>query len=841
MQESRVRRVASAGLGVIVVTAWAVAPPVSADGGASVVARAPRSTSQVCQSTVAAAGPNASRAAVPPGPDNGVPSNVGTNFWTAFGANISQTGVSQDNCLFIIGTKATTATVAVPGAQPPFSVNVAVTPGRTALVSMPSSQTSLTTPDGFENLGVHVTAGAPVSVYGFEDQQYVSGGFTALPATAIGSDYYTLGYESLPGSPPETAPSDFQIVGTETGTKVTIVTRVHSALGPPGTDDETIGVGRVFELIGESGDDLTGTHITSTAPVSVLAGAQCASIPNGNYDYCNYVAQQMPPTSEWGTEFLTEPLATRTAGDTWRVLSGSADTIVDINGTQVATLGAGQFFQTQLTSASVIRTSEPVLVAQYADSGTFDNTTGDPSELLDPPSQQFFDSYSVATATDARFKNWLNVVAPASAVDSIRLNGKDVSTLDFVPIGSSGWSGAQLPVAPGTYTLSAPQAFGVSVYGWDVDDAYSYPGGYLAAPIASAAYLSVKASSAFVVIGGRTCVTATVENKQHGPLAGMGVDFAVSGPNAAHGFAVTGSDGAAIFCFVGGSRGVDPIVATAASLEASTSVEIGLGYRLEGGDGGVFAFSEPFYGSVPPPDPPGLGLHLYDFAGMVAGAGGYWLAERNGGVFAFGAAGYYGSLTKLGIHVDDIVGIAATPDGKGYWLASATGDIYAFGDASSRLGSLAGKGVTDIVGILATTSGAGYWLVAGNGAVYGFGNAAYDGSCASAGSGCHGVTDVVGMASAGPGGYWLVTQDGDVFAFGDVVVHGSCAQASTGCHSVDDVVGMASPGAGGYWIAEADGNVIPFGAVTSLGRCGATGTNCNPLARPIVAITSGAP
>ena len=61
---------------------------------------------------------------------------------------------------------------------------------------------------------------------------------------------------------------------------------------------------------------------------------------------------------------------------------------------------------------------------------------------------------------------------------------------------------------------------------------------------------------------------------------------------------------------------------------------------------------------------------------------GYWLVGSDGGVFAFGAATYYGSLAALGVHPNaPIVSIAANTDGKGYYLAGADGGVYDFGAA----------------------------------------------------------------------------------------------------------------------------------------------------------------
>ena len=59
---------------------------------------------------------------------------------------------------------------------------------------------------------------------------------------------------------------------------------------------------------------------------------------------------------------------------------------------------------------------------------------------------------------------------------------------------------------------------------------------------------------------------------------------------------------------------------------------------------------------------------------------GYWLAASDGGIFAFGDAGFYGSTGGSRINAP-ITGIQASPTGEGYWLVGQDGGIFAFGDA----------------------------------------------------------------------------------------------------------------------------------------------------------------
>ena len=115
-----------------------------------------------------------------------------------------------------------------------------------------------------------------------------------------------------------------------------------------------------------------------------------------------------------------------------------------------------------------------------------------------------------------------------------------------------------------------------------------------------------------------------------------------------------------------------------------------------------------------------LGVNALDnlttpLVGMVAtpDGKGYWLVASDGGIFAFGDAGFYGSTGALALN-RPIVGMAATPDGQGYWLVASDGGIFTFGDAAF-LGSEGGAQLAaPAVGMAATPTGNGYWLVFGS-------------------------------------------------------------------------------------------------------------------------------
>src|SRR5207253_1426409 len=137
--------------------------------------------------------------------------------------------------------------------------------------------------------------------------------------------------------------------------------------------------------------------------------------------------------------------------------------------------------------------------------------------------------------------------------------------------------------------------------------------------------------------------------------------------------------------------------------------------------------------------------------------------------------------------------IASTPSGNGYWVAAQDGGVFAFGDAGF-FGSAGGRHLNQpIVGIASTPTGQGYWLVARDGGVFTFGDAHFSGSEAP-----EHIGDASGI-TAGTHGYWVARRDGSVIGFGTGVIAAATPAVETPGAAT---VGITARAGGGYWTVQ---------------------------------------
>jgi hypothetical protein len=274
------------------------------------------------------------------------------------------------------------------------------------------------------------------------------------------------------------------------------------------------------------------------------------------------------------------------------------------------------------------------------------------------------------------------------------------------------------------------------------------------------------------------------------------------------------------------------------------------GYWLLAGDGGVFTFGPPFFGSAaansdncaqPMGAPPMCSLIV-----PTPDRGGYWIVNPLGGgkVLAFGDAADLGQpsdayANTFSFMQPGLVGLLPSPTGHGYLAIESNGDIVITeGDAMAHGTPPAEPQCTYFgpnpcpfslyVGGASTPSGQGYWVVNSDGAVFAFGDAGFFGSVAN----LHLNAPITAMvATADGGGYWLLGGDGGIFTFGDAKFFGSTGNLRLNA----PIVGMAAtPTGDGYWLVGTDGGVFSFGDAKFFGSTGNLHLN-----QPVAAIAAG--
>jgi RHS repeat-associated protein len=515
----------------------------------------------------------------PPSPDfhpSGTRSSRGTDFWLMFPQNYIDGFGLYDISLFITADEDTSGVVTVARGSFPFTVpahGVAKVPLTFAEVDFES--------DTIVDKGIHVSSLKPVSVYGLNHRSFTSDAYLGLPTNALGTDYITLGYangQNIQGS-------EFGIVASQDGTTVTITpsvtTGARTANVPYQISLNQRQVYMLTNLTPGKVNDLSRSIVTADKPIAVISGHLAATIPDNSL-FADHLVEQLPSTDTWGKHFVTMPMASRLAGDTFRILASVDNTHVYVNGARIATLNRAEFFEKIFKEASYIVSDQPILVAQYSN-GTillpglisFDPTLGDPSMMLIPPYEQFLESYTFVTLDIFGFDNHhVNVVAPTTAIGSITLDGATIPVSSFVPISSSGFSGAQLSLSPGTHNLAGSQPFGAHVYGFGQDVGYAYPGGMNLVSNLNSAVLTLNPKTSTRPVGAPRCESALLTDQYGVPLGNQTISFTVSGVNNHPAQpAITDATGQTQFCYTGTNIGSDVVLATAGSASDTAAVE----------------------------------------------------------------------------------------------------------------------------------------------------------------------------------------------------------------------------------------------------------------------------
>ena len=128
-------------------------------------------------------------------------------------------------------------------------------------------------------------------MYGISSHIFSADAYLALPCIKMAVneyEYYGISYDILSSS----FPSVILLVACENETVVKF-------------DSLTIILNSMETYQMESVNDLTGTRIISSKPLSVFSGSECANVPQG-IGACDHLVEQVPPTVTWGLKLFVQ-------------------------------------------------------------------------------------------------------------------------------------------------------------------------------------------------------------------------------------------------------------------------------------------------------------------------------------------------------------------------------------------------------------------------------------------------------------------------------------------------------------------------------------------------------
>ena len=312
-----------------------------------------------------------------------------------------------------------------------------------------------------------------------------------LPSNVLTGSYAVLSWPST-----RAGQSFVSIVGTTADTQVDIQAPARVAPGAgvseTGTGQVLLGAGDVLQIVAEAsttqqfGSDLSGTLISASAPVQVIAGNSCGFVPEATTQACDHLEQAMLPAETLGKDYLvTFPAAPASQSPhVVRILPVVADTTLHFDH---ALPGVGATLQRSPADGPLelrrvledfrVTSDKPILVTHYLQGqSSVDSGAGDPSMAIEVPRAQYRNNYIFSVSRSYDF-NFVNIVAQRSG--TVLLDGEALPDSAFVAIGATDYRVARymLPADREVFRIEGSAPFGIVVYGYGAFTSYMYPGG----------------------------------------------------------------------------------------------------------------------------------------------------------------------------------------------------------------------------------------------------------------------------------------------------------------------------------------------------------------------------
>lgn len=351
----------------------------------------------------------------------------------------------------------------------------------------------------FPDKAFKVSSDRPIVVYQLNSDDYVGAAFSpaasiVLPVSAIEKSYLALSWPHCANTQSDSA--FLTVIASENNTGVavrlsatanTVAGTGVPALAAGESFSTTLDEGEMLQLsTAAGGDDITGTYIEATAPITVYSGSEDAC-PEGGAFTSDGILEAMLPLVAWGKNFVgaAAPWTPSLYTTQWRILASEEDTTIEFEnpgslpGVPAAaiTLGATEFTQFTVQGNGsnpgefFISANKPIQPAQVL--------AGETAMVLSVPVEQFLPKYVFLTTPGYRNEQ-LTITRMAGAAVTVDGAGP---AMPWYPGSADGWEVSQITMATdATHIVEAVTSgkdggVGITVSGNGGACSFSYIGG----------------------------------------------------------------------------------------------------------------------------------------------------------------------------------------------------------------------------------------------------------------------------------------------------------------------------------------------------------------------------
>lgn len=398
-------------------------------------------------------------------------SNIGTEFWFSYLHNATGQYLNVRVCT----TTPTNGVLRINGTT--YSRTFFVDGDSVLSFRLPDEAQVLNQSGIVKDNAVIVETDKPVSLF-ISNYIFNSADISVVyPKNVLGFEYFAIARSRFPAAVQQ--PSAIMIVAVEDNSTIEITPtgnfRSGQAAGVP--FEITLQKGQTYHI--QSFQEITGTQMRSVRkgqesckPFAVFSGEMSSPIGASSGDH---MFEQLTPAQTWGKEFVTTPIPTRQQYFI-RAVASRNNTVISINGIPVRNLNARQFWDTTLTQAEYITSTEPISMAQFF-TQQIGNGGADPAMALVAPVSQWvtgkYEFYKPSPINDI-----LQDAAAFYGISAITLTANVGNFSPIAGIGPSQW--IEVPGAPQysyrivtennpggrTYSAASIFPYAVSVYGF---------------------------------------------------------------------------------------------------------------------------------------------------------------------------------------------------------------------------------------------------------------------------------------------------------------------------------------------------------------------------------------